>query len=159
MLTRIVRESRDDGILTGLLLGPLIASALLIASLKQYSTGSEILPAGWLIEAPMILDNSRARLPASSAVLLARYSLLELSMFCSTILLFHVAASWFVEYRSGRGVDGKPDGERSSVPRSEGRRSLLYVLFTLGTSIMMVSLRVGTSVYDVKLWRCEHCIF
>ncbi|KAF8150767.1 hypothetical protein B0H34DRAFT_801693 [Crassisporium funariophilum] len=147
------RESRDDGIFTGLLLGPLIASALLIASLSRYSNGGQPneLPAGWLIEAPVTLKNSQSRLPAAHAVLVSRYGLVDLSTFCSTILLFHVCASWWME--KGCVKEGnKPEGERASVPRSEGQRSSYYILFTLATSIAIVGLKIALNIYEFNLW-------
>ncbi|KAF9484335.1 hypothetical protein BDN70DRAFT_910722 [Pholiota conissans] len=146
------RSSRDDGIFTGLLLGPLIASALLFTSIKQISLGSAGPPESWFMEAPTTLINSPTNLPAAQAALLSRYSLLELSTFCSVILLFHVCASWWIEYRTCK-EGSKPDGERFSVPRKEGRRTLYYVLFTLATSVMMISLKVGLRIYDINLWK------
>ncbi|KAF9532582.1 hypothetical protein CPB83DRAFT_880691 [Crepidotus variabilis] len=147
------RESKDDGILTGLLLGPLIASALLISSLRQHaSSNPDSLPGGWLIENAVFLKQSTAELPASQAVLLSRCSLVELSTFCSTMLLVHVCASWLIERWSGKADDGKPDGERSSVPRSEGRRSWYYILFVLSTSAMMIGGKVVSGVFQLNLW-------
>ncbi|CAA7266925.1 unnamed protein product [Cyclocybe aegerita] len=147
------RESRDDGILTGLLLGPLIASALVITTLKKRF--SESLPAGWLIEAPAMLHYSLAKVRPSQAVLLSRYSLVDLSTMCSTILLLHVCASWHLERQLARGCTnkGKPDGERASVPRKEGRRSWYYVIFTLSTSVVIISLKFIMRAYDLNLWK------
>lgn len=105
------------------------------------------------MEAPITLVNSPINLPAAQAALLSRYSLLELSTLCSAILLFHVCASWWIEYRACKG-GSKSDGERFSVPRKEGRRSLYFVLFTLATSVMMMSLKVVLRIYDVNLWKC-----
>lgn len=151
----MIRESRDDGIFTGLLLGPLIASALLFSSIKQVSTLSgDVLPASWLIEAPVRLENSQTHLLASHSALLSRYSLVDLSTFCSIILLFHVCSSWWMEYRSCKGGI-KAEGERASVPRSEGQRSWYYVLFTIGMSAMMIGLKLGLRIYDINLWKCE----
>ena len=53
-----IREMSDDGILMGLVLGPLIPSSLLFSSLKQISNGGTILPTGWLIDTPAVLENS-----------------------------------------------------------------------------------------------------
>ncbi|KAF8802541.1 hypothetical protein BYT27DRAFT_7341419 [Phlegmacium glaucopus] len=145
------RESSDDGILTGLLLGPLIASSLLLSSLKQMSDGTTVLPAGWLIETPVSLENSHNRLSASQAVLLSRYSLVDLSTFCSTMLLFHVCASWWIEKKC-RKDGGKPEGERASVPRSAGLRFWYYIIFTITTSVVIVGLKIMLSIYLFNLW-------
>ena len=93
------------------------------------------------------------QLSAERAVLLSRYSILELSTFCSVILLFHTCASWWIEYRARHG-GSKPDGERFSVPRKEGRRSLYYAMFTVATSILMITLKLALRIYDVNLWKC-----
>ena len=113
---------------------------------------------GWRIEPPLTLSQSRHCLPASQAALLSRYSLVELSTYCSTMVLLHVCASCFFERLSGKGVEGvpKPEGERSSVPRSEGRRSWYYILFTLTSSALMVGLKVASSTFDLKFWICEY---
>ncbi|KDR78911.1 hypothetical protein GALMADRAFT_64608 [Galerina marginata CBS 339.88] len=145
------RDCRDDGILTGLLLGPLIAASLLFSSIKQISFGADTLPAGWVIEVPVVLQNSQSTVLSANAALLSRYSLVDLSTFCSTILLFHVCASWWVEGRMSK--DGNVfEGERASVPRSEGRRSWYYILFALGTSVMMILLKIILALYHIKLW-------
>lgn len=149
-----IRESSDDGILTGLLLGPLIASSLLFSSLKQISSGGTVLPAGWLIETPVVLGNSQTKLSASEAILLSRYSLVDLSTFCSTILLFHVCASWWIEKKCRK--DGsKPEGERTSVPRSAGTRLWHYVIFTLATSAVIIGFKIMLKIYHINLWNCK----
>ena len=149
-----IRESSDDGILTGLLLGPLIASSLLLSSLKQMSSGGIVLPANWLIETPVVLEKFHPQLSASEAILISRYSLVDLSTFCSTILLFHVCASWWVEKRCQK--DGsKPEGERASVPRSAGTRLWYYIIFTLATSAVIIGLKIMLKIYQINLWNCK----
>lgn len=154
------RESRDDGILTGLLLGPLIASGLLYFTIWKAShyPMSAALPKWWLMESPIVLSSSIPPLTASEAVLVSRYNLVDLSTFCSTILLFHVCASWWLEgYYSKSG--SKPEGERASVPRSEGRRALYYILFTLTVSITMLVLRIVLQKYGIGLWSRQKFCF
>lgn len=121
--------------------------------MRQISSVSDILPAGWLIEAPMTLKDNGIHLTAAQATLLSRYSLLELSTFCSVILLCHTCASWWIEYRARKG-GSKADGERFSVPRREGRRLLYYILFTSATSAIMISLKLMLQIYNVNLWKC-----
>ena len=118
------------------------------------SSGGTVLPAGWLIEAPVVLENSHTRLSASEAVLLSRYSLVDLSTFCSTILLFHVCASWWIEKKCRK--DGaKPEGERASVPRSTGTRLRHYVTFMLATSSVIIGLKIMLKFYQINLWSCK----
>lgn len=158
MLIPLCSDSRDDGIFTGLLLGPIIASAFLLISLGKMTSGKlESFPVGWLIEAPAMLKNSVKQLPALQANHLSRYSLCDLSTFCSVILLLHATASHWFERGAGKAVN-RPEGERISVPRSEGRRSAYYVIFTIISSILMTSLKIFFTIYDINLWRCK-CLF
>ena len=118
------------------------------------SGGAAVLPAGWLIEAPLTLENSHTRLSASQAILLSRYSLVDLSTFCSTILLFHVCVSWWIEEKCRK--DGsKPEGERASVPRSGGQRFWYYTIFALTTSAVIIGLKITLKVYGFNLWNCK----
>ncbi|KAH7925472.1 hypothetical protein BV22DRAFT_1046735 [Leucogyrophana mollusca] len=147
------RESPDDGILTGLLLGPLIAAALLYSSLKQTqrtsSSDFDPLPASWRIEFPRVLPNSPS---AIESLALSRKCLVDYSTFCSFILLVQVCASWWFEarYRGRRSVS---EGERGSVPRSETRRSWYYVLFTFIMTLVALGVRVVLSYVDVRIWQ------
>ncbi|PPR02605.1 hypothetical protein CVT24_002176 [Panaeolus cyanescens] len=146
------RDSRDDGIFTGLLLGPIIASAFLLISLGKMASGNnEPFPTGWLIEAPAMLKNSVKQLPALQANHLSRYSLCDLSTLCSAILLVHATASHWFERVAGK-TTGKPEGERISVPRSEGRRSVYYIVFTIASSVFMTCAKISFAVYNVNLW-------
>ena len=122
----------------------------------MHSLDPEALPMGWRIEPPLTLPHSHHSLPASQAALLSRYGLVELSLFCSTMILLHVCASSIFERWSGKGVEGfpKPEGERSSVPRSESRRLWYYIFFTLALSTLMVGLKVTSSVFNLKFWIC-----
>jgi hypothetical protein len=118
------------------------------------SSSGMVLPAGWLIEMPLVLENSHPRLSASEAILLSRYSLVDLSTFCSTILLFHVCASRWIEKRC-REDGSKPEGERASVPRSTGTRLWYYIIFTLATSAVMIGLKIMLNIYQINLWNCK----
>ncbi|KAG6862007.1 hypothetical protein C0995_008194 [Termitomyces sp. Mi166 len=152
------RESSDDGVFTGLLLGPLIAAGLLISTLRLSSgdNSSSPLPQQWRIEAPAELHNSRDVPTALDALVRARYNLVNLGTFCSTILLLHVCASWYQEYRClKRG--NTAEGERTSVPRSEGRRFLYYILFTLAVTSGIFGLKVLFQQRNFGLWELIFC--
>ncbi|CAK5268812.1 unnamed protein product [Mycena citricolor] len=151
------RESNDDGILTALLLGPLIAASLLCASF-----GGDGLPARWAIEAPFRL----AKLSPQDALLRGRYTLLSLSTLTSGILLVHVCASRWLEDRSRLGASatengpgqyatmvGPSDGERRSVPRSEGVRSVYFILFTLCVTVGFLAVRAGMELFELGFWQ------
>lgn len=102
----------------------------------------------------MVLENSHSKLSASQAILLSRYSLVDLSTFCSTILLFHVCASWWIEKKCRK--DGsKPEGERTSVPRRAGTRLWYYIIFTLATSAVIIGFKIMLKIYHINLWICK----
>jgi dolichol kinase len=149
------RESLDDGIFTGLLLGPLIASGLLVSALRLasgLSTHKDILPKGWHVEAPAELFGSQRHYTALEALVLSRYSLVSLGTFCSTILLFHVCASWWLEARACKSKN-TPEGERASVPRSEGLRSWYFIVFTFGVSFGALGIKALLQLQDIRVWQ------
>ncbi|KAF9453468.1 hypothetical protein P691DRAFT_792535 [Macrolepiota fuliginosa MF-IS2] len=148
------RDSSDDGIFTGLLLTPLIAMAVLINASRSVTpdTSKAVLPAGWIIEAPKELHNLRGSYTASQALLLSRYSLVNLSTLCSTILLLHLCASWWFERRYSKSLYAK-EGERTSVPRSEGWRVWYYTLFTIALTAATVTLRMILNQHQIGIWQ------
>ncbi|KAJ3567888.1 hypothetical protein NP233_g6075 [Leucocoprinus birnbaumii] len=148
------RASSDDGIFTGLLLGPLIAMALMINASRPFTSHwyKDILPAGWIIEAPKELHNVRGSYTAPQALLFARYSLVNLSTLCSTIMLLHIYASWWFERRYSI-TPGAGEGERTSVPRNEGRRAWYYTLFTVAVSTAVTTARVMLNERRIGIWQ------
>ena len=103
---------------------------------------------------PVVLENSHSKFSASQAILLSRYSLVDLSTFCSTILLFHVCASWWIE-KKYRKDGSKPESERASVPRSAGTRLWHYIIFTLATSAVIIGFKIMLKIYHINLWICK----
>jgi dolichol kinase len=121
---------------------------MLYSSLQQTKVHSSPLPASWRIEPPAHLNIS----PASEALLLSRYNLVNLATFCSTLLLFHVCASSWYEARCRGGVVAHA-GERYSVPRSEARRSCYYVLLTVAVSLGMLVARALSARAGLGIWQ------
>lgn len=148
------RASSDDGIFTGLLLGPLIALALLINTFRLLTSHpyKATLPSGWIIEAPKELHNLQGSYAASQALFLARYSLVNLSTLCSSILLLHICASWWFEWRYSK-LPGAGDGERTSVPRNEGRRVWYYTLFATAVSLAVTMTRFMLQERGIGIWQ------
>ncbi|KAK7032860.1 dolichol kinase [Favolaschia claudopus] len=107
------RDSSDDGILTALLMGPLISAALLCTALHS---PEGVLPPNWSIEPPLSLPvrNTRA-LPAAAALIRARYNLISLSTLTSAILLLHVCASRWFEDRFRRNAASSPSPTPSTT--------------------------------------------
>ncbi|KAG2058490.1 hypothetical protein BDR06DRAFT_980357 [Suillus hirtellus] len=149
------RESPNDGVLTGLLLPPMIALALLYSALRQVhspSSDPNLPPPHWLIEAPSVLHNPRSPDSAIDALIQSRRGLVDYSTMCSFILLAQVCSSWIIETRY-RGRPSVPEGERGSVPRSEMRRTWLYVLFTFVMTMLAMTVRYLFALVEIPIWR------
>lgn len=147
-----LRNSAADGILTGLLSGPLIVSAVVYASHHAIAKGTNFFE-GWLIEAPKLLHPD-SPLTALDVLLLSRRSLINQATLCSTILLIHVCSSWVTEDRHRRKVN-VPEGEVNSVPRKEGRRAYLYVLFTISVTLWVLCVRIALKEAKLGIWQSK----
>ncbi|CDZ97349.1 dolichol kinase [Phaffia rhodozyma] len=104
---RNYRDCPDDGALIALLFGPLLSASLLLSTLHQLSNDklTFALPAGWLIEPPVVLSvNTSAPLSpcavltsnprtALEALAKSRRSLVSLSTVISLVLLLHLLLS------------------------------------------------------------------
>jgi hypothetical protein len=145
------RDSSDDGIMTGLLLAPLISSALLLVA-QRTSSPEQLLPRGWLIEEPATLPNSLMALSAAEALVLSRFNLVNLATYCSFILLVHVGASRWFENRYGKSASA-PEGERTSVPRSELLRTWYYVAFMFALTIFNCGLKAAVCRQGFRFWQ------
>ncbi|THH19814.1 hypothetical protein EW146_g1412 [Bondarzewia mesenterica] len=149
------RNSSDDGILSGLILGPLIASSLLYTSIKSSSPSSPKaipLPSNWYIEPPRSLSNLGIAFTPVQALVLSRRNAVSLATLCSTIILTHVCASaWFEAHHRRR--TNAVEGERASVPRSEARKSSLYILFTFTVCLGLLGLRFLFEQLHVGIWQ------
>ncbi|TFY82873.1 hypothetical protein EWM64_g1139 [Hericium alpestre] len=148
------RTSTDDGLLSGVILGPLIASSLLYSSLKTANTTTDSipLPPFWYIEPPLTLPNSGNPLTALEALVASRRNAVHLATLCGTLTLIHVCASWWFEasYRRRRAV---VEGERGSVPRSEARKAWYYVAFTFTVTAGLLALRYLFQGLGIGIWQ------
>ncbi|KAK2460914.1 hypothetical protein APHAL10511_007384 [Amanita phalloides] len=144
------RDSNDDGVMTGLLLSPLISTALLLVA--QRTPSAEALLPGWLIEEPATLPESSPALSAADALLLSRYNLVNMATYCSFILLVHTCASRWFENRYGKSSNA-PEGERTSVPRSELLRTWYYVVFMFMSTIFNCGLKAALHGHGLRFWQ------
>lgn len=151
------RDSADDGMLFGLLTGPLMSAALLYLSEKATAASPPLdpLPKSWIIEQPKVLDGTAHPLTALQALILSRRNLVDMATVCSTILIVHVIASWMTERRHRRKLK-VPEGEVSSVPRKEGRRTYLSVLFTVSVSLWVLCVRIALAEMRLGIWQSEY---
>jgi dolichol kinase len=146
------RTSSDDGLSSGLILGPLITSALYYVALKF-----DVLPEGtsqppfWHIEAARRSNNETSLTPLQ-ALVVSRRNAVDLSTLCSAALLIHVYASHWFEWRH-RKRHKVSEGERGSVPRSEARKGRMYVVFTYIVCAFLLGLRFAFDRTRVGVWK------
>lgn len=110
------------------------------------------MPTGWNVEPPMTLPNSPNPMTPLEALLLSRRYLVSQATFCATILIVHAAASWVTEARHRRKLV-VPEGEISSVPRKEGRRAYLYILFTISVTLWILCVRIALKEAKLGIWQ------
>lgn len=151
------RNSSDDGILSGLILGPLVSSSLLYIALSPFSQSpdADVLNSSWYIEPPQILANFGNPYTPLEALVLSRRSAVDLATLCSVILLTHVCTSKWAENRHQPRASGL-EGERASVPRSEGRKFWLYVLMTSTVCCSLLVLRGILEWAQIGLWQSTY---
>lgn len=109
------------------------------------------MPDTWRVEVPSSLANSPRNHSAAEALVLSHRNLVDLATMCSTVLLLHVCASWWKEASQRR--TGLPDTERASVPRSEMRRTWLYIWFMIAVSASMFGLRQAMGEAGWGIWQ------
>lgn len=149
MLTFHIRVCPDDGLLTGLLTGPMLSAALLYVAERQLeAAGDDLLPPSWLIK-PLLSDLDAHSILES--LVISRRNLVDMSSLCAAFLLVQVFASWSYEWWT-RGPN-TPDGERTSVPRSEGRRAFLSIAFTICSTVVALMVRKSFEVSGYGLWQ------
>lgn len=137
----------------------MIATALLYSSLNHLSSGSDILiPLNWRIEAPFILNNASGTHTALEALILSRFNLIDLSTLCSSILLFQVTSSRWLEDRYLKQRE-LPEGERGSVPRREALRTWYYILFTVVVSLSSLAAKFVLQKLESGIWQRKLLIF
>ncbi|OCF32033.1 dolichol kinase [Kwoniella heveanensis BCC8398] len=121
---REYRECLDDGIFFALLLGPLVAAALLHAALSQLAANPDSpLPGDWSIELPLVLPSTPVkRLPSNmitpvpnetiralSALAISRRNLVQLFTLCGFVLLVHLTRSLHLELKQARQATASPN--------------------------------------------------
>lgn len=144
----LVRDSTDDGVLTALLLAPLISTACYYAI--DHIPEGRILPPSWLIEEPATLLRPNAWSVLES-LKHSRRALVQLSSLTSSLLLVHLCASRLYEgyHRFRKTV---PESERASVPRRGWLRMRLYVLFSILTSLSTLATKAVFVHIESTVW-------
>jgi len=133
----------DDGVLTALLMGPYAAVSMLYGSLT--TTDQSLRPDAWLVEAPATLPHSTSKLPAREALLCARRNLVQLTTLCSFVLLVQLCTS--------KQVDLSRIKTGFWFPKLRGRRSWLFVGYSLLISTAAVTFHIASDMLSLNIWQ------
>lgn len=150
----MLRNCTDDGVLTALLLAPLVSCACYQVTKRlatSLSPSANPLPSHWIVEPPAIQPKLDALTPIES-LLLSRRALVQLSSLTSSLLLVHLFSSRLYEARH-RAWKNVPEGERASVPRSEWQRSRQYIIFGFATAIATVGFKYLFVHQNMGIWK------
>src|SRR5258706_1648836 len=124
-------------------MGPYAAVSMLYGSLT--TPNLPLRPTSWLVEAPASLPNSTSRMPAREALLCARRNLVQLTTLCSFVLLVQLCTSKQVNLsRIKAGF---------WFPKSRGRRSWLFVGYSLLISAAAVTFHIASDVLSLNIWQ------
>lgn len=133
----------DDGILTALLMGPYAAVSMLYGSLT--TPNQSLRPTTWLVEAPATLPHSTTTMPAREALLCARRNLVQLTTLCSFVLLVQLCTS--------KQVDLSRIRTSFWFPKTRGRRSWLFVGYSLLISTAAVTFKIASDMLSLNIWQ------
>jgi len=161
----ISRECVDDGVLFALLLGPLVAAALLDAALTTLaSVPDSAIPHGWMIEAPLVLQSTPIRrvakgllleptdtIRALSALATSRRNLVQLFTLCSFVLLVQLSWSLRLESRLHEKTGGV-DSSTFWLRQGELRRntSVIGLAFLVTGGCLVV--KIATAYVGHGVW-------
>lgn len=151
---RTYRSCGDDGSMAGMLLGPLLAATMLLASLQepispQRSPNQEALKSPlWKVESPIAVlgtQNQRAFQQSTSlpALSLSRCTLLSLQTVISLIFLIHLEAS-----KTAQGL-------QSSAAKSKKGRFVSYVAFACAVTCLLFAMRETFDWLGLPIWTGE----
>lgn len=133
----------DDGVLTALLMGPYAAVSMLYGSLT--TPNLPLRPPSWLVEAPATLPHSALKMPAREALLCARRNLVQLTTLCSFVLLVQLCTS--------KHVDLSRIKAGFWCPKTRGRRSWLFVGYSLLISAAVVTFHIVSDMLSLNVWK------
>lgn len=145
---RNYRTCSDDGAMSGLLLGPLLAVTCLFAALEDPKPSKRMLASGdplvfppWRVEGPQDILGSRRSVPHPrlSAMALSRCDLVSLQTLTSTTLLAHLLATTWIK---------RPH----EFPASNWRRLWSFIKFSTLLSALLAIVRELAASYGVPLW-------
>ena len=120
-------------------MGPYAAVSMLYGSLT--TPNLPLRPPSWLVEAPATLTQSALKMSAREALVCARRNLVQLTTLCSFVLLVHLCTSKQV------------DLSRIKAPKKRGRRSWLFVGYSLLISAAAVTFHIASDILSWNIWK------
>ncbi|KZO89897.1 hypothetical protein CALVIDRAFT_547708 [Calocera viscosa TUFC12733] len=146
---RDYRDCVDSGLLTALLLGPLLSASALLAVLPAVESGGTLGPlsARWLVEPPL----QSSTVPPIVALVRARRNMFEMASLCSFLISIHFELSRRADIRMVREKEEGVKGRRS-LHKSELRRFGSYVGIVLITSSIAVGVKTAATTTGSYLW-------
>ncbi len=143
-LTPACRSKADHGSLTALLVAPAVAGSMLLHAsmmLKRTADIQSPLPSSqWLVEPPI---NTGMEPSPLRALVYSRSYLLQLTTFCSFLLLLHItlSSSWHTLCSH---ILSRP-----TIPQNEGRRTIFFFTCAFMTTASILGLRnISSHVTD-----------
>lgn len=130
----------------------MLSAALLYAAEQEPETVQKAnLGPSWLVESLTQVSQTRT---LRESLIVSRRNLVDMSTLCAAFLLVQVFASWSYEWWT-RSSD-TPEGERTSVPRDEARRSVLALGFMLCATIGALALKMSFEAFRSGIWQSEY---
>jgi len=124
-------------------MGPYAAVSMLYGSLTTPSL--PLPPTSWLVEAPATLPHSTPKMTAREALLCARRNLVQLTTLCSFVLLVQLCTS--------KQVDLSRIKAGFWFPKKRGRRSWLFVGYSLLISAAAVTFHIVSDMLSLNIWQ------
>ncbi|CEH13703.1 dolichol kinase [Ceraceosorus bombacis] len=143
---RNYRQCGDDGALSGLLMGPLLAAAALLAAIRETAglanapNGSPLPYPNWQIEGPLsLVQHARPTPDSLHQLVLSRCSLVSLQTLTSTILLLHLLGTRWIR---------RP----ADFPQSNWRRLGSFVVFEILVTGFVELVRELAARSGISFW-------
>ncbi|KAG8753003.1 hypothetical protein FRC14_006525 [Serendipita sp. 396] len=146
------RSDADDGVLTALLLGPIVAASMLYGTITVDVAQDSYYPPGWTIESPLYLPKSHDKIFPRQALINGRRNLVQLSTLCAFVLLTHLFTSNLPAFRAKETASENhgPGWERRM---RKGRRSWLFVGYATVVSTTAVAFHVLCDSVNFQIWK------
>ncbi|KAG8832409.1 hypothetical protein FRC17_001390 [Serendipita sp. 399] len=146
------RSDADDGVLSALLLGPIITASMLYGTITVDAARDTYYPPGWIIESPLYLQKSLDKIPPRQALLNSRRNLVQLSTLCAFVLLTHLCTSNLPAFKA-REAAAEHHGSGWERRMRKGRRSWLFVGYATIVSITAVAFHILCDSVNLQFWK------